>query len=111
MDLVFSLVQLDALIKPSPTSAKLWGNSSKNIQVEMVSFDKIESNFEMQFQEEFKSEQYERIIFYNITAKPVTESFTLTHALQKQIKLLNIFHQSKSTSSASDKKDSFVSNI
>ena len=55
-------------------------------------------------QEVFDSEKYDRIIFYNITAKPVQKSFTLTHALERQINLLNILNKP----GKSDKKNSIV---
>ena len=45
------------------------------------------------FQDVFESEKYSKLIFYNITAKPVEKAFTLTHALEKQINLLNILNK------------------
>ena len=45
VDLVFHLEQLDTFIKPTPTSATLFGNSAKSLEVEFVSeikdFNKI----------------------------------------------------------------------
>ena len=42
-------------------------------------------------QEEVLSDRYKRIIFYNITAKPVRHEFTLTHVFKGQFNMLNLF--------------------
>ena len=43
-------------------------------------------------QEEVLSDEYKRIIFYNITARPVRSEYTLTHVFKGQLKMLKIMH-------------------
>lgn len=40
-------------------------------------------------QEEVLSDTYKRIIFYNITARPVRQEYTLTHVFKGQFNMLN----------------------
>ena len=41
-------------------------------------------------QEEVMSARYKRIVFYNITAKPVREEFTMGHMFKGQLNMLNL---------------------
>ena len=43
-------------------------------------------------QEEVLSDEYKRIIFYNITARPVRSEYTLSHVFKGQLKMLKIMH-------------------
>ena len=43
-------------------------------------------------QEEVLSDEYKRIIFYNITARPVRTEYTLSHVFKGQLKMLKIMH-------------------
>ena len=55
VDLVFHLEQLDTFIKPTPTSATLFGNSAKCLEVEFVSeINDFNKNLSQTFQKILK---------------------------------------------------------
>jgi len=77
VSLVFYLPMLDVFLQPSPTRCEMWGTGAPSLTVELE-----------QFPCPPPPSIYTKIIFYNITAKPVKVEFTLGHALGKQLDLL-----------------------
>ena len=88
-DLTFYLIQQNAYLSTNPKYASFSGKGGDGFEVELVTICHDELDFWIFVQEEVLSDRYRRLIFYNITAKPVRQEFTLTHVFKGQFNMLN----------------------